>query len=94
MSQKKKKNAVIIGAVGHCRVISSMLISQKKYEFIKILDFSEPKEKKILNINVEKIDNNFEAYNKNGLGIEVNEKKLGKPSVIILGILMRCYFES
>lgn len=64
MSQKNKKNAVIIGAGGHCRVIASMLISQKKYEFIKILDFSEPKEKKILNINVEKIDNNFEAYNK------------------------------
>jgi UDP-perosamine 4-acetyltransferase len=65
MNQLNKKRAIIIGAGGHSRVIASMIISQNKYDFIKILDFVKPKEKKILNIDVEKIDKNFEVYSPN-----------------------------
>ena len=65
MNKQNKKRALIIGAGGHSRVVASMIISQKKYNSIKILDFTKPKEKKILNIDVEKIDHNLEVYNLN-----------------------------
>ena len=78
MKQKNKKNAIIIGAGGHCRVISSMLISLRKYESIKILDLSEPKEKKILNLDVEKINENLSSYRTdiNDFYLAIGENKL------------------